>query len=210
MITQIGILWTNRTWTPGENAHFEYIECPRCKTEQTAIVLHTKPEFYRMHICTSCRRFIGAFNWKQKGRPPGMYGSEGKTVNNIQEMEKQEKCPHTNAQTFGEAPKSYTIKCFDCGRVVAVNFGDGKDLVFDGYKLTSFPPFADGWQPDNESTTLATDHPGASLANHATPVAAPSMETEPKPATQTDPEPIGTENPKGLGEVVAGVQGTLF
>lgn len=51
-------------WVIGKNCHLENIECPRCGSIETAYVLHTHPEFCRMHKCGQCGVYIGPFRWK--------------------------------------------------------------------------------------------------------------------------------------------------
>lgn len=65
MSSKLGILWKDPArWVVGKNCHLETIACPDCGSIETATVLHTVPEFCRMHQCDGCGKYIGKFRWR--------------------------------------------------------------------------------------------------------------------------------------------------
>ncbi|MFN8304045.1 MAG: hypothetical protein U0U46_16275 [Saprospiraceae bacterium] len=62
---QVGILWNDPArWVVGKNCHIETICCPRCRSLEAAHVLHTRPDFLRLHRCQRCGGFIGPDRWQ--------------------------------------------------------------------------------------------------------------------------------------------------
>lgn len=71
---KIGILWHYYEWRPGENCHIERIVCPVCASIESAMVLHTKPHYHKLHVCGNCEKVIGSNRWKpveDVAEPPG-------------------------------------------------------------------------------------------------------------------------------------------
>jgi hypothetical protein len=70
MSSKLGILWKDPAlWVVGKNCHLETIVCPDCGSIETATVLHTHPEFCRMHQCDVCKKYIGQFRWRLVAQP---------------------------------------------------------------------------------------------------------------------------------------------
>lgn len=64
-MSKIGILWNDPArWVVGKNCHLETIVCPGCGGIEAATVLHTAPEFLRLHRCGGCGKLIGSDRWR--------------------------------------------------------------------------------------------------------------------------------------------------
>jgi ribosomal protein S27E len=46
-------------------SHLETIKCKKCKTKQTARVLHGYPQYKYMHQCIGCGHIITKKDWKK-------------------------------------------------------------------------------------------------------------------------------------------------